>query len=76
MMVFVVLILMAFWKHSLKFGLIILNVTLIGKVILSLLFTGENGWAPLGNTIFGLILVNGIGAFIMYRKRKNKLVKE
>ncbi|MGM0867481.1 MAG: hypothetical protein ACQEWF_22730 [Bacillota bacterium] len=75
MMVFVVLILIAFWKHSLKFGLIILNVTLIGKVILSLLFTGENGWAPLGNTIFGLILVNGIGWFIMYRKQKNKLVE-
>lgn len=76
MMVFVVLILMAFWKHSLILGLIILNVTLVGKVGLSLLFTGENGWAPLGNTIFGLILINGTGAFIMYRKRKNKLVKE
>jgi hypothetical protein len=76
MMVFVALILMAFWKHSLKLGLIILNVTLIGKVILSLLFTGENGWAPLGNTIFGLILVNSIGWFIMYRNRKNKLEKE
>ncbi|USK42269.1 hypothetical protein [Cytobacillus oceanisediminis] len=75
MMVFVVLILIAFWKHSLIFGLIILNVALIGKVILSLLFTGENGWAPIGNTIFGLVLVNGIGAFLMYRKRK-KLVKE
>ncbi|WP_026584701.1 hypothetical protein [Bacillus sp. J33] len=76
MMVFVVLILMAFWKHSLKFGLIILNAALIGKVILSLLFTGENGWAPLGNTLFGLILVNGIGAFILYRKQKNKLAEE
>jgi hypothetical protein len=75
MMVFMVLIVMAFWKRSLKFGLIILNITLIGKVILSLIFTGENGWAPLGNTIFGLILVNGIGWFIIYRKRKNKLAK-
>ncbi|MED4207455.1 hypothetical protein [Neobacillus mesonae] len=72
MMVFVVLILVSFWKHSLMFGLIILNVTLIGKVILSLLFTGENGWAPLGNTIFGLILINGIGWFIIYRKRKKE----
>ena len=25
-------------------GLIILNITLIGKVVLSLIFTGENGW--------------------------------
>lgn len=72
MMAFVTLILMAFWKHSLRFGLIILNVTLIGKVVLSLLFTGKNGWAPLGNTIFGLILVNGIGWFIIYKTRKNK----
>lgn len=66
----------AFWKHSLKFGLIILNVTLIGKVILSLLFTGENEWASLGNTILRLILVKDMGAFMMYRKRKNKLVKQ
>jgi hypothetical protein len=71
MMVSVGLILISFWKHSLKLGLIILNVSLIGKVILSLLFTGENGWGPLGTIIFGLILVNGIGAFIMYRKRIN-----
>lgn len=65
MMVFVVIILIAFWKNSLIFGLIILNVTLIGKVVLSLLFTGENGLAPLGNTIFGLIFVNGISAFLL-----------
>ncbi|NQD68732.1 hypothetical protein HP456_22760 [Bacillus haikouensis] len=71
MMVSVGLILISFWKHSLKLGLIILNVSLIGKVILSLLFTGENGWGPLGTSIFGLILVNGVGAFIMYRKRKS-----
>jgi hypothetical protein len=68
MMVFVVSIGVAFWKHSLILGLIIMNVTLIGKVVLSLFFTGENGWAPLGNTIFGLILVNGIGLFLIFRK--------
>ena len=72
MMIFVFLIGVAFWKHSLKFGLILLNVTLIGKVILSLLLTGKDGWAPLGNTIFGLILVNGIG-IIIYRKRAAKI---
>ncbi|MBM7583549.1 cbb3-type cytochrome oxidase subunit 3 [Bacillus pakistanensis] len=69
MMVFVVTIGMAFWKHSLTLGLLVMNVTLIGKVALSLLFTGENGWAPLGNTIFGLLLVNGIGMFLIYRKK-------
>jgi len=70
MMVFVVAIGMAFWKHSLKMGLVILNMTLIGKVVLSLLFTGENGWGPLGNTIFGLVLVNGIGLLLLKRNRK------
>lgn len=72
MMVFVVSIGMAFWKHSLKMGLAIINITMIGKVALSLLFTGENGWAPLGNTIFGLLLVNGIGIFLMKWMHRRK----
>lgn len=72
MMIFVVLIGAAFWRHSLKLGIIIINITLIGKVVLSLLLTGEDGWAPLGNTIFGLILINGIGLFLIFRKRRNK----
>lgn len=71
MMVFLGFILAAFWKRSLVFGLFLLNVTLVGKVVLSLCFTGENGWAPLGNTIFGLMLINGIGLFIKVRNRKN-----
>lgn len=71
MFLFIVSILIAFWKHSLKWGLIIVNATLIGKVVLSLFFTGESGWAPVGNTVFGLILVNGIAAGIyFYQKRK------
>jgi hypothetical protein len=70
--IFVVLACMAFWKHSLKMGLIILNTTLIGKIVLGLLFTGESGWAPIGNTIFGLVIVNGIGIYLFYRIRKNK----
>lgn len=72
MLVFLGFILAAFWKQSLVFGLILLNVTLVGKVVLSLLFTGENGWAPLGNTIFGLMMVNGIGLFIKYRNQKKR----
>lgn len=62
----------AFWKHSLKLGLIALNATLIGKMVLTLLFTGDNGWAPLGNTIFGLVLVNGLGlAILWWMKRRH-----
>ncbi|MEC0598299.1 hypothetical protein P8835_07480 [Bacillus spizizenii] len=72
MMVFLGFILTAFWKRSLVFGLFLLNVTLVGKVVLSLCFTGENGWAPLGNTIFGLMLINGIGLFIKVRNRKKR----
>lgn len=72
MMVFVIAIGMAFWTHSLKMGLVIINITLIGKVVLSLLLTGENGWAPLGNTLFGLLLANGIGFIWLYWLRKRK----
>ncbi|MGM0890805.1 MAG: hypothetical protein ACQEW5_28750 [Bacillota bacterium] len=71
--IFVVLACMAFWKHSLKLGLIVLNSMLIGKIVLGLIFTGENGWAPIGNTIFGLIIVNGIGFYLSYRIRKKEL---
>ncbi|MED0798118.1 hypothetical protein P4T18_11660 [Bacillus inaquosorum] len=72
MIVLIDFILAAFWKRSLVLGVILLNVTLAGKVALSLLFTGESGWAPLGNTIFGLMMVNGIGLFIKYRNRKKR----
>ncbi|ARV46884.1 hypothetical protein P9293_18630 [Bacillus inaquosorum] len=72
MMVLIGFILAAFWKRSLVLGVILLNVTLAGKVALSLFFTGESGWAPLGNTIFGLMMVNGIGLFIKYRNRKKR----
>ncbi|XEC96167.1 hypothetical protein AB6A23_06290 [Paenibacillus tarimensis] len=72
MMIFLVLIGMAFWKHSLKLGLVMINITLVGKVVLSLLLTGEDGWAPLGNTIFGIILINGIGLFLLYRMSRKK----
>lgn len=50
-----------------------MNVTLIGKVVLSVMLTGENGWAPLGNTVFGLILVNGIGLLLIaWREKRGK----
>ncbi|SHE94126.1 hypothetical protein SAMN05444392_10555 [Seinonella peptonophila] len=71
--VFVVLACMAFWKHSLKMGLIILNSALIGKIVLGLIFTGENGWAPIGNTLFGLLIINGIGYFIFRRMKKRQV---
>ncbi|WP_043927761.1 hypothetical protein [Bacillus haynesii] len=72
MMGFLVLIGAAFWKRSLGWGLAVLNVTLIGKVVLSVMLTGENGWAPLGNTVFGLILVNGIGLLLIAWRRKRR----
>ncbi|MDD1515307.1 hypothetical protein [Priestia megaterium] len=73
MFIFIVMIVRAFWKHSLRMGLFILNAALIGKLVLALIFTGENGWGPLGNTIFGLILVNGIGFYLLYKMRNKKL---
>jgi nicotinamide riboside transporter PnuC len=61
-----------FWKRSLKLGLIVCNVGLIGKLLLSLLFTGTNGWGPLGTILFGLIIVNGIGLYIFLRRKAHK----
>lgn len=71
--IFVVLACMAFWKHSLKMGLVIVNSMMIGKIIFGLIFTGENGWAPIGTTIFGLLIVNGIGLYLLHRMRKKSL---
>lgn len=76
MVAFMTLVGVALWKHSLKMGLIILNATLVGKMVFTLLFSGEDGWAPLGNTIFGLVIVNGIAIYIMYRIRKKKIQQE
>jgi hypothetical protein len=70
--IFVVLACLAFWKHSLKMGLVVLNSMMVGKIIFGLIFTGENGWAPIGTTIFGIIIVNGIGFYLLHRMRKNK----
>ncbi|UYO06200.1 MULTISPECIES: hypothetical protein [Paenibacillus] len=75
MMAFVVSMGVAFWKHSFKIGLVILNVTLIGKVVLSLMLTGDNGWAPIGNTLFGLLLVNGIGLVLLGLQNKQRWTK-
>lgn len=37
-------ILYSFWKRSLKTAFIILNLLVVGKLILSLIFTGDAGW--------------------------------
>lgn len=67
----IVLLCFVFWKRSLKLGWIVCNVVLIGKLVLSLVFTGKNGWGPLGTILFGLVMVNGIGLYI-FRRRKAK----
>lgn len=63
---FLSLVILAFWKRSLKWGLIIVNITVVGKLILSLILTGEAGWGTFPVTIFGLITVNLI-ALLVYK---------
>lgn len=46
MMGFLVLIGTAFWKRSLGWGLAVLNVTLIRKVVLSVMLTGKTAGRP------------------------------
>ncbi|WP_186431458.1 hypothetical protein [Clostridium sp. BSD9I1] len=73
---FMTLVGISLWKHSLKMGLIILNTTLLGKVVFTLIFSGENGWAPLGNTVFGLVIVNGLALTIIRKTRNKKYFKK
>lgn len=68
--IFVVLVCVAFWKRSFKMGLILLNTMLIGKIVLGLIFVGDDGWGPIGTTIFGLVLVNGIALYLSQRKKQ------
>lgn len=75
--IFVALACIAFWKRSLTMGLVIVNSMMIGKVVLGLIFTGENGWAPIGTTIFGLLIVNTIGFTLLNGcEKKNCLYKQ
>ena len=68
---FLALVILAFWRRSLKWGLIIVNITIIGKLIFSLIFRGEAGWSTLPVTIFGLMIVNLI-SFISLRYLKKE----
>jgi hypothetical protein len=45
---------------------------MVGKIVFGLIFTGENGWAPIGTTIFGMIIVNGIGFYLLHRMQKKQ----
>ncbi|MBS4539449.1 hypothetical protein GOQ27_13315 [Clostridium sp. D2Q-11] len=72
---FMLSIVIVFWKHSLKIGVIILNLTVIGKVVFAYLFTGDSGAGTLGTAFWGLVLINGIAAIIFYynKRRKNQI---
>ena len=72
MIITMTLIGFAFWKRSLLFGIIVLNLALVGKLISSITLVGKEGWGPLYVIIFGLLLVNGIGILLYYFKKKKK----
>lgn len=69
---FMLSIVIVFWKRSLKMGVIVLNLTIIGKAIFAYLFTGDSGAGTLGTTFWGLVLINGIAPIILYYKKRRK----
>ena len=53
---FFFLLAMAFWKRSWWWGLAIINLAALGKVVWSVLEGGESGWAVLLPAVIGLLL--------------------
>lgn len=71
MFLFLGSVLFSFWKRSLRVALIILNLAIIGKPILSYLFTGGAGRGTIPVTIFGLVIVNLLAFGIYWYKKRN-----
>lgn len=57
----------AFWKRSLWFGLAVLVMMAVGKMIWGIAFGGESGWAMLVPASLGLLICIAL-VFVGYRK--------
>lgn len=61
----------AFWKRKLGYGLAVLNVATLLKVVWSVAFGGERGWASLLPAVVTLLVCNGIIlGFMWWRSRR------
>ncbi|MCH5586083.1 hypothetical protein MK805_14165 [Shimazuella sp. AN120528] len=74
-LMFAVLLCLAFWKHSIKLGLIIWNIYLVGKILLGYFYMGDSAWTTISYTIFGLIIINRVGLYLLRQNTKRKLHK-
>ncbi len=58
---------LAFWRRSLVWGLIIINVVAIGKLMWGVVFGGGTGWAMLLPALVGLAVCNVAVLFAAHR---------
>jgi hypothetical protein len=63
----------AFWRRSVLFGLLILNAGTAAKVVWSVGFAGDTGWASLLPSVMSLVVVNTVVLLVMrwWRARRN-----
>jgi hypothetical protein len=55
---FFVFLALAFWKRSWWYGVALINAAALGKVLWSVVYGGESGWAVLPPALVGLLLCN------------------
>ncbi len=63
---------LAFWKRSLRIGLIIITVTVGGKIIWSIGFAGHSGKSVIVPALVGLLICFGLIYYGFKRFEKNK----
>lgn len=62
----------AFWKRSWLYGLLVLNLIAVLKIVWSIYFGGDSGFAVVAPALTGLVLCNAVIAAALYWLRKKK----
>jgi hypothetical protein len=74
---FFYLLALAFWKRSLWWGLAVINLAAVGKIVWSVLSAGEAGYATLGPALIGMIVCDVavyLGNRLIHRRQAQTLV--
>lgn len=62
----------AFWTRRWLYGLLVLNAATLSKVVFSVTFGGEAGWASLAPSIATLAICNAVFATLYVRLRRER----
>jgi hypothetical protein len=63
---------LAFWRRSLGWGLVILNVMAVGKVLWGVVFGDGTGWAMTIPALTGLAVGNAVLIYVVRRRRARR----